>query len=62
MVVAGTAVSLATTAVVGSVLGTGLGAFSGFSPPGTAPLPSVAVADPVAAAVARVARVGGRHR
>jgi uncharacterized membrane protein YeiB len=43
MVVTGTTVSLATTAVVGSVLGTGLGAFSAYSPPGTAPFPSVAV-------------------
>ena len=59
MVVSGTAVSLATTAVVGSVLGTGLGAFSAFSPPGTAPLPSVAVADPVAAAVERVSEWAG---
>ncbi len=58
MVVTGTAVSLATTAVVGSVLGTGLGAFSAFSPPGTAPLPSVAVADPVTAAVRRGSRSG----
>ena len=54
MAVAGTSVSLATTAVVGSVLGAGLGAFSGFSPPGTAPLLSVAVADPVSAAATRV--------
>ena len=50
MAVTGTSVSLATTAVVGSVLGAGLGAFSGFSPPGTAPLLSVAMADPVTAA------------
>ena len=54
VVVSGTAVSLATTAIVGSVLGAGLGAFSAFSPPGTAPLPSVAVADPVAAAMERI--------
>ena len=59
MVVTGTAVSLATTAAVGSVLGAGLGAFSAFSPPGTAPLPSVAVADPVTAAVERVTEWAG---
>src|SRR4051794_9006700 len=53
VLVAGTAVSLATTAVVGGVLGTFLGAFSGFSPAGTAPLGSVATGDPVAALVAR---------
>lgn len=55
VVVTGTAVSLVTTAVVGSVLATGLGAFSAFPLPGTAPLPSVAVAGPVPAAVERVA-------
>jgi uncharacterized protein len=59
MVVTGTAVSLATTAVVGSVLGTGLGTFSAYSPPGTAPLPSIALADPVTAAVERVAEWAG---
>jgi uncharacterized protein len=57
--VTGTSVSLATTAVVGSVLGAGLGAFSGFSPPGTAPLLSVAVADPVTAATTRVTEWAG---
>jgi uncharacterized protein len=59
MAVTGTSVSLATTAVVGSVLGAGLGAFSGFSPPGTAPLLSVAVADPVTAAATRVTEWAG---
>ena len=59
MVVTGTAVSLATTAVVGSVLGAGLGAFSGFSPRGTAPLPSIAVPDPVTAAVLRLGEWAG---
>ena len=59
VVVSGTALSLATTAVVGSVLGAGLGAFSAFSPPGTAPLPSVAVADPVTAAVERISEWAG---
>ena len=59
MVVSGTVAGLATTAVVGSVLGTGLGAFSAFSPPRTAPLPSVAAADPVAAAVERVSEWAG---
>ena len=59
MVVTGTAVSLATTAVVGSVLGAGLGAFSGFSPRGNAPLPSIAVPDPVTAAVLRLGEWAG---
>ena len=59
MAVTGTSVSLATTAVVGSVLGASLGAFSGFSPPGTAPLLSVAVADPVTAAATRVTEWAG---
>jgi uncharacterized protein len=51
-------VSLATVAVVGAVLGASLGAFSGFSPPGTAALPSVADPDPLAALVARLAEWG----
>src|SRR3954447_7163876 len=59
VLVAGTTVSMATTAVVGGVLGTFLGAFSGFSPAGTAPLESVATADPVAALGARVGEWGG---
>jgi len=59
MVVTGTAVSLATTAVVGSVLGAGLGAFSGFSPGGNAPLPSIAVPDPLTAAVLRLGEWAG---
>jgi uncharacterized protein len=59
MVVTGTAVSLATTAVVGSVLGAGLGAFSGFSPRGNAPLQSIAVPDPVTAAVLRLGEWAG---
>jgi uncharacterized protein len=59
VVVSGTALSLATTAAVGAVLGAGLGAFSAFSPPGTAPLPSVAVADPVTAAVERISEWAG---
>jgi uncharacterized membrane protein YeiB len=58
-VVAGTAVSLGTTAAVGGVLGTFLGAFSGFSPAGTAALPSVAEPDPLAAAGDRLAEWGG---
>jgi uncharacterized protein len=58
VLVAGTAVSLATTAVVGAVLGTGLGAFSGFSPAGTAALPSVADPDPLSAAGGRLAEWG----
>ena len=61
MVVTGTAVSLATTAVVGAVLGAGLGAFSGFSPRGTAPLPSIAVPDPADGGRTPPGRVGGRH-
>ena len=59
MVVTGTAVSLATTAVAGSVLGTGLGAFSGFSPRGNAPLPSIAVPDPVTASGLRLGEWAG---
>ena len=59
MVVTGTAVSLATTAVVGSVLGAGLGAFSGFSPGGSAPLPSIAVPDPLTAAALRLGEWAG---
>lgn len=59
VLVAGTAVSLATIAVVGGVLGTSLGAFSGFSPASTAPLRSVAATDPVAALTIRVGEWGG---
>ena len=59
MVVTGTAVSLATTAVVGSVLGAGLGAFSGFSPGGNAPLPSIAAPDPLTAVVLRLGEWAG---
>jgi uncharacterized protein len=60
LLVAGSAVSLATTAAVGGVLGTLLGAFSGFSPPGsTAPLRSIAIADPAAAVLPRLAEWGG---
>ena len=55
----GSAVSVATTAVVGSVLVALLGAFSGFSPAGTAPLRSVATVDPVAALTTRVVEWGG---
>jgi len=49
VLVAGKAVTVATTAVVGAVLGTSLGAFSGLPRPGTAALPSVAAADPLTA-------------
>jgi uncharacterized protein len=60
LLVAGTAVSLATAAVVGAVLGTVLGAFSGFPPAGaTAPLPSIAVVDPAGAVVSRLAEWAG---
>ena len=59
VLVAGTVVSLATTVMVGGVLGALLGAFSGFSPRGTAPLPSVADGDPLAALAARVVEWGG---
>jgi uncharacterized protein len=61
LLVAGTAVSVATMAAVGTVLTVLLGAFSGFSPPGaTAPIASIAIADPLTAAVARVGEwVGG---
>jgi uncharacterized protein len=60
LLVAGTAVSLATTATVGTVVGTFLGAVSGFSPPGaTAPLPSVAATAPLPALVMRLAEWGG---
>jgi uncharacterized membrane protein YeiB len=55
VLVAGTAVSLATTAVIGVMLCTSLGAFSGLSRPGTAALPSVADADPLVAVGARLA-------
>jgi uncharacterized protein len=55
----GSAVSVATTAVVGGVLVALLGAFSGFSPAGTAPLRSVAIVDPVAALLTRVVEWGG---
>jgi uncharacterized membrane protein YeiB len=59
VLVAGTVVSVATIAVVGGVLGTFLGAFSGFSPAGTAPLRSIAAADPVTALATRVGEWGG---
>jgi uncharacterized protein len=60
ILVAGTEVSLATTAVVGAVLGTFLGALSGFSPPGaTAALHSVATPDAPAAVVARLTEWAG---
>jgi uncharacterized protein len=61
LLVAGTAVSLATTVAVGTVLTLLIGAFSGFAPPGaTAPIPSIAIADPLAAMVARVGEwIGG---
>jgi uncharacterized protein len=57
--VLGTAVSLGTTAVVGGVLAAGLGAFSAFSPPGTAPLRSIAIVDPLTAATARMGEWAG---
>ena len=59
MVVRGTAVSLLTTAVVGSVMGVAFGAFSGFPQGGTAPLRSIAMPGAVAAAVARLAEWAG---
>jgi len=60
LLVAGTAVSLATTAVTGTLLATLLGAFSGFSPRGaTVPVRSVATADPLAAVALRLAEWGG---
>ena len=59
MVVRGTAVSLLTTAVVGSVMGVAFGAFSGFPQGGTAPLRSIAMPDAVPAAVARLAEWAG---
>ena len=60
LLVAGTAVSLVTTAVVGTVLGTLVGAFSGFSRPGTtAPVRSIAWSDPVTALGLRLAEWGG---
>jgi uncharacterized protein len=58
VLVAGTTVSLATTAAVGAVLGTSLGAFSGLPRPGTAALPSVADADPLTAVGSRLAEWG----
>jgi uncharacterized membrane protein YeiB len=55
ILVAGTEVGLATTAVTGAVLGTFLGSLSGFSPPGaTAALRSVATPDALPAVVARL--------
>jgi uncharacterized membrane protein YeiB len=55
ILVAGTEVSLATTAVVGAVLGTFLGTLSGFSPAGaTTPLASVATPAALPAVVARL--------
>jgi uncharacterized membrane protein YeiB len=61
LLVAGSAVTLATTAAVGTLLSVLLGAFSGFSPPGaTAPIRSIAIRDPLTAAVARMGEwVGG---
>jgi uncharacterized membrane protein YeiB len=59
VLVAGTVVRVATIAVVGGVLGTFLGAFSGFSPAGTAPLRSIAASDPVTALTTRVGEWGG---
>jgi len=61
LLVAGTAVSLATTAAVGTMLAVLIGAVSGFAPPGaTAPIPSIAIADPLVAMVARVGEwIGG---
>jgi uncharacterized protein len=59
LLVAGTVVSLATTAVIGALLGAFLGAFSGFSAAGDAPLPSVAAGDPATALVDRLAEWGG---
>jgi uncharacterized protein len=60
ILVAGTEVSLATTAAVGAVLGTFLGALSGFSPPGaTAALHSVATPDAPVAVVARLSEWAG---
>jgi uncharacterized membrane protein YeiB len=60
LLVAGTAVSLATTAAVGLVTTAAIGAFTGFTPPGwTAPLPSIAVDDPLAAAGMRVVEWAG---
>jgi uncharacterized membrane protein YeiB len=60
LLVAGTAVSLVTTATVGTVVGTFLGAVSGFSPPGaTSPMPSVAATTPLPAFVMRLAEWGG---
>jgi len=58
VLVAGKAVTVATTAVVGAVLGTSLGAFSGLPRPGTAALPSVAAADPLTAVGSRLAEWG----
>jgi uncharacterized protein len=59
LLVSGTVVSLLTTAVVGTAVGAFTGALSAFSPPGaTAPLASVAVADPAAAVLARLAEWG----
>ena len=59
MVVRGTAVSLLTTAVVGSVMGVAFGAFSGFPQGGTAPLRSIAMPDAIPAGVARLAEWAG---
>jgi uncharacterized protein len=60
LLVAGTTVTLATTAAVGTVLVTVLGAFMGFSPAGaTAPLASIAAGDPLTAMAARIAEWAG---
>jgi uncharacterized protein len=60
LLVVGTAVSLATTAALGTVLAVLLGAVSGLSSPGaTAPVASIAITDPLTAAAARVVEWAG---